>query len=126
MEVVFDMKPVDIGSWNTIYRDFAKLIGVEATLKLYESYRGLQITMPLRLTSSEQIKQIVHREYNGTNLKELALYYSYSERHLRRLLKDEPKDINPGGGQVKEQDLPYIQEIKKQFKDSDLESEKND
>lgn len=118
------MKSVDISSWNQIYRDFAKLIGVEDTLKIYESYRGLQITMPLRLTSSEQIKQIVHREYDGTNLKELALFYGYSERHLRRLLKDKSKDIELGGGQVKEQDLPYIQEIKKQLMDSDLESGK--
>lgn len=78
----------------------------------------------MRLVSSDHIKQVVLNEYDGTNLKELAMFYGYSERHLRRLIKDEPKDIDPGGDQVQEQDLPYIQEIKKQIRDA--ESGKND
>lgn len=125
-EVILEVEPVDIYSWNTIYREFAKIIGVESTLKIFENYHRTQINFPMRLVSSDHIKQVVLNEYDGTNLKELAMFYGYSERHLRRLLKDEPKDIDPGGDhqQIKEQDLPYIQEIKKQFKNSDLESEK--
>lgn len=120
------MEPVDIYSWNTIYREFAKLIGVESTLEIFENYHGTQINFPMRLVSSDHIKQVVLNEYDGTNLKELAMFYGYSERHLRRLLKDETKEIDLGGDQVKEQSLPYIQEIKKQLRDSDLENEKND
>ncbi|WP_278530623.1 Mor transcription activator family protein [Enterococcus asini] len=120
------MEPVDIYSWNTIYREFAKLIGVESTLEIFENYHGTQINFPMRLVSSDHIKQVVLNEYDGTNLKELAMFYGYSERHLRRLLKDETKEIDSGGDQVKEKSLPYIQEIKKRLRDSGLENEKND
>lgn len=118
------MEPVDIYSWNTIYREFAKIIGVESTLEIFENYHGTQINFPMRLVSSDHIKQVVLNEYDGTNLKELAMFYGYSERHLRRLLKDETKEIDLGGDQEKEQSLPYIQEMKKQLRDLDLENGK--
>lgn len=113
------MEPVDIYSWNAVYRDFAKIIGIESTLEIFENYHGTQINFPMRLVSSDYIKQLVLNEYDGTNLKELAMFYGYSERHLRRLLKDVSESSDPGGEQIKEQDLPYIQEIKKQLGDSD-------
>lgn len=121
LEVTLEVEPIDIYSWNTIYRDFAKIIGVESTLEIFENYHGTQINFPMRLVSSDHIKEVVLNEYDGTNLKELAIFYGYSERHLRRLLKDENKNIDLGGGQVKENDLPYIQEIKKNLRDSDAE-----
>ncbi|WP_281738435.1 Mor transcription activator family protein [Enterococcus dispar] len=114
------MEPVDIYSWNTIYREFAKLIGVESTLEIFENYHGTQINFPMRLVSSDHIKQVVLNEYDGTNLKELAMFYGYSERHLRRLLKDDSENSDSGSGQVNEEDLPYIQEIKKKLRDSDM------
>ena len=114
------MEPVDIYSWNTIYREFAKLIGVESTLEIFENYHGTQINFPMRLVSSDHIKQVVLNEYDGTNLKELAMFYGYSERHLRRLLKDDSENTDSGGGQISEEDLPYIQEIKKKLRDSDM------
>lgn len=114
------MEPVDIYSWNTIYREFAKIIGVESTLEIFENYHGTQINFPMRLVSSDHIKQVVLNEYDGTNLKELAMFYGYSERHLRRLLKVDSENADSGGGQVNEEDLPYIQEIKKQLRDSDM------
>lgn len=120
------MEPVDIYSWNTIYREFAKLIGVESTLEIFENYHGTQINFPMRLVSSDHIKQVVLNEYDGTNLKELAMFYGYSERHLRRLLKSDSENSDSEGGQVNEEDLPYIQEIKKKLRDSDLENGKND
>lgn len=74
----------------------------------------------MRLVSSDHIKQVVLNEYDGTNLKELAMFYGYSERHLRRLLKDDSENSDSGSGQVNEEDLPYIQEIKKKLRDSDM------
>lgn len=74
----------------------------------------------MRLVSSDHIKQVVLNEYDGTNLKELAMFYGYSERHLRRLLKDDSENADSGGGQVNEENLPYIQEIKKKLRDSDM------
>lgn len=114
------MEPIDIYSWNTIYREFAKIIGVESTLEIFESFHGTQVNFPMRLVSSDHIKQVVNNEYDGTNLKELAIFYGYSERHLRRLLKDDSENSDSGSGQVNEEDLPYIQEIKKKLRDSDM------
>ena len=80
------MESTDLNSWNDAYRDFAKIIGVDETLKVYQEFRGQQINFPMRLVSSDAIRMLVQNEYNGANLKELAKDYGYSERHLRRAL----------------------------------------
>lgn len=80
------MESTDVNSWNDAYRDFAKVIGMDATLKVHQEFRGQQINFPMRLVSADAIRMVVQNEYNGANLKELAKDYGYSERHLRRLL----------------------------------------
>lgn len=76
-------------TWNEVYKDLAKLVGEENTLLIYQKYRGFQINFPMRLISSEYIGEIAAEEYEYGNLKELAQKYGYSERHLRRLIKEE-------------------------------------
>lgn len=60
----------------------------EDILVLHQAYKGLQITFPKRLYSKEYVKEIVKKEYNGTNLKELSRRYNYSERWIRKMLKE--------------------------------------
>ncbi len=74
---------------NGIYKDIATDLGVDIALKIFNHYRGLQVTFPTRLLSTEYVKTQVSIEYDGTNIKELSLKYSYSERWIRKMIVKE-------------------------------------
>lgn len=74
--------------FNGIYKDLATLVGEENAKKIYKEYRGQQITFPVEFYSKQYIYTQIIDEYDGTNLKELATKYGYSERTIRRILKE--------------------------------------
>jgi len=69
---------------NGIYKDIANDLGIDIALKIFNHYRGLQITFPTRLLSAEYVKKQLSIEYNGSNIKELSLKYNYSERWIEK------------------------------------------
>ncbi|SNT19221.1 Mor transcription activator family protein [Anaerovirgula multivorans] len=71
---------------NGIYKDIANDLGVEMALLIFNHYRGLQITFLTRLLCTEYVRKQVSIEYNGSNIKELSLKYSYSERWIRKMI----------------------------------------
>ncbi len=70
----------DIDMYNDVYRDLMELIGLENTLKVYSHYNGQQLSFPKRLYSRVYVERKVIEEYDGTNIKQLAKKYSYTER----------------------------------------------
>lgn len=74
---------------NGIYKKFADLIGVDGAKLIFKEYRGQQITFPVEFYSKQYIYAQIIEEYDGTNLKKLATKYGYSERTIRRIVKDE-------------------------------------
>ncbi|MFV0559271.1 MAG: Mor transcription activator family protein [Enterococcus sp.] len=79
----------EVYSWNQVYKELVSLVGKDATLKIYEQYKGNQVHFPMRLIDSQFLGDEVLHKFNGRNLKQLARYYGYSERHLQRILKKE-------------------------------------
>ena len=73
---------------NGVYNELANLLGIDVVLKIHASYRGQQVTFPVELFSKEFIAMQIVREYNGHNVKQLATKYEYTERTIRRILKD--------------------------------------
>lgn len=69
-----------------IYKNMIDLFGEEITIKLYENYKGQQITFPMRLYSKKYVLRIINEKYNGENLKELSRELDYSERWIRKLI----------------------------------------
>jgi len=67
----------------------ADLIGYDSTVKLYNHFKGQQITFPIRLFNPEYIKNVLKTKYDGTNAKNLAREYGYSERWIKELVKNE-------------------------------------
>lgn len=63
----------------------------EDILILHQAYKGLQVTFPKRLYSKEYVQEMVKKEYDGKNLKELSRRYNYSERWIRKMLKEEER-----------------------------------
>lgn len=73
---------------NGAYNDIANLLGIDAVLKLHAAYRGQQITFPVQLFTKEFIANQIVNEYNGYNIKQLATKFGYSEKWIRKILKD--------------------------------------
>ena len=73
---------------NGAYSELASLLGMDAVLKLHSTYRGQQIFYPVELFSKEFIKKQIVNEYNGYNVKQLATKYGYTEKWIKRILKE--------------------------------------
>lgn len=73
---------------NSVYKDIAEMLDIESAKKIFEEYRGQQITFPVEFYSKRYIYAQIADEYNGSNIKQLATKYQYSERTIRRILKE--------------------------------------
>lgn len=87
--------------YNAVYKEISELIGLDATLKIYLRFKGQQITFPVRLYNPHLIQQNVIKEFDGTNIRELAKKYDYSEKTIRRMIRDSVED----GEEMEEEEL---------------------
>ena len=78
--------------YNAVYREISEIIGLDATLKLYLRFKGQQITFPIRLYNPQLIQRNVIKEFDGTNIRALAKKYDYSEKTIRRMIRDSVED----------------------------------
>lgn len=84
----------EVELYNTVYKEISELIGLDATLKIYLRFKGQQVTFPVRLYNPHLIQQNVIKEFDGTNISELAQKYDYSERTIRRMIRDSVEEID--------------------------------
>lgn len=75
---------------NGVYESMSEIIGFDNVVKLYESFKGSQINFPTRLFSKDFVLQEALKAYDGTSesINLIATKYSYSERTIRKLLKN--------------------------------------
>ena len=73
---------------NGVYCELANLVGMEATFKIYETYRGQQITLPVYMFNKDFIAKKIMEEYNGRNAKLLASKFGYSEKWIRKIINE--------------------------------------
>lgn len=71
-----------------VYAEIAILLGVDAALQLHSRFRGTQVSFPVELLSREYIFAQIKKEYNGFNIRELATKYGYTEKWIRKIVKD--------------------------------------
>ena len=83
--------------YNTVYKEISEIVGLDATLKIYLRFKGQQVSFPVRLYNPHLIQQNVIKEYDGTNVKELAKKYDYSEKTIRRMIRDSVEDCDDLG-----------------------------
>lgn len=72
-----------------IYSEIAALLGTDAALKLHNRFRGTQVSFPVELLSREYIFEKIKQEYNGSNIRELATKYGYTEKWIRKIVKSD-------------------------------------
>ena len=73
---------------NDVYCEISDALGRETALEVYRLYKGQQISFPVHFYNIEKIRKCVADEYDGTNIRALARKYGYSEKTIRRLIKE--------------------------------------
>lgn len=73
-------------NYSGIYKDMVEILGEEITLRIYENYRGQQVTFPMRLYSRKYIIEYLMKNYNGKNLKELSRKLGYTSNWLQQVI----------------------------------------
>ena len=76
---------------HDVYKEICNEFGIEITQRIYEMFKGQQITFPVRLLSPDKVYQQIQEEYNGKNIRTLSLKYEYSEKTIRIIVKYELK-----------------------------------
>lgn len=83
---VEDTMPV---AFQLVYQQLNELIGPEATLRVWEEFRGTQVSFPSHLYNRQLVSQRLRFEYDGTNIQALARRYHYSEKWLRQMIRNQ-------------------------------------
>ena len=73
---------------HRVYAQIAEVLGMETAIEIHRMFHGQQVTFPVRLYSAKYIKAVIQEEYDGTNLRDLTHKYDYSEKTIRRILKN--------------------------------------
>ena len=73
---------------HSIYAQIAEALDMETAKEIHRMFHGQQVTFPVHLYSTKHIKAVIREEYDGTNLHALARKYDYSEKTIRRMLKN--------------------------------------
>lgn len=81
------MEKNDVELLNTVYKEISEKLGMDAALEIYRMFKGQQITFPMRFFNPLRIHQCIVNEYDGTNMKSLAIKYGYSEKTIRRIIR---------------------------------------
>ena len=85
---VMQMAQDDPELLNAVYREISERLGMDTAIDIYQMFRGQQISFPVRFFNPACIQRIILQEYDGTNIKTLAVKYGYSEKTIRRLIKE--------------------------------------
>lgn len=85
---VMRMAETDSELLNTVYKEVSEKLGMDTAMEIYQMFKGQQINFPVRFFNPARIQQIIVKEYNGTNIRTLAIKYNYSEKTIRRIIKD--------------------------------------
>ena len=85
--MIAENSDINASDLSGIYQDIAEVIGIEATLKLYDNFKGLQITFPKKLYSIGYVRK--QPTYPNADIKQLSKKLGYTERRLRQIKKQE-------------------------------------
>ena len=85
---VMRMAEQDSELLNAVYKEVSEKLGMDTAMEIYQMFKGQQINFPVRFFNPARIQQIIVKEYDGTNIRTLAIKYNYSEKTVRRIIKD--------------------------------------
>lgn len=77
---------------NAVYKELAEKLGMDTAMNIYQLFKGQQINFPIRFFNPNKIQELIVQEYDGSNVRTLATKYNYSEKTIRRIIKDSVKE----------------------------------
>lgn len=86
---VIAMTETDPELLNGVYREISEKLGIETALQLHQLFKGQQISFPSRFLNPAMIHKCILQEFDGTNIRMLAVKYGYSEKTIRRILREQ-------------------------------------
>lgn len=87
-EEVITVKNKENALLNSVYKEIADNLGIEAAMEIFRMFKGQQITFPVRFLNPTYVQKLIIKEYDGSNIKTLAQKYNYSEKTVRRIIKE--------------------------------------
>lgn len=85
---VIEMAENDPELLNSVYREISERLGMDTAMEIYQLFKGQQICFPIRFFNPARIQKCIVQEYDGTNIRTLAIKYGYSEKTVRRIIRD--------------------------------------
>lgn len=85
------MAETDSELLNSVYKEISEQLGMNTAMTIYEMFKGQQISFPTRFFDPAMVHQAIIQEYDGTNVRILAIKYNYSEKSIRRIIKEHIK-----------------------------------
>ena len=85
---VMQMAQRDPELLNSVYKEISERLGMDTAMDIYQLFKGQQVSFPMRFFSAECIRRNIAEEYDGTNIKSLAVKYGYSEKTVRRIVRE--------------------------------------
>lgn len=73
---------------NNVYREISEKLGMDTAMNIYQLFKGQQICFPIRFFNPARIQKCIVQEYDGSNIRTLAIKYNYSEKTVRRIIKE--------------------------------------
>lgn len=77
---------------NSVYREISEKLGMDTAMEIYQLFKGQQICFPIRFFNPARIQKCIVQEYNGSNIRTLAIKYGYSEKTIRRIIRQSLMD----------------------------------
>lgn len=87
-----------MGQFNGIYEELAMLIGIDSVIKIYDLYKGQQVSFPKRLFSQNFVEgQILQGCHDSKSVKAMAMKFGYTERWVRGVLQKHMEEVDKEG-----------------------------
>lgn len=74
--------------YNDIYRELSEMIGEATVKKIWNRYRGLNISFPQRLYSRKFTREYIRKNLDRVHPKEMAEELNLTERRVRQIIKE--------------------------------------
>ena len=91
-KAVIKVEEKESNLFNEVYREICDVVGLEGAVAIYQLYKGQQITFPIHLFNAKRVQHSIIKEYDGSNIRELAKHYGYSEKTVRRMIRESLED----------------------------------
>lgn len=71
-------------------RELATVLGIETLVKLVKHFGGTNVYIPKAVTLIREMRdERIAREFDGSNLHEIALKYNLSQGHIYRIVDEQ-------------------------------------